>query len=320
MPMKTCECCGAEFAARLSATRTCSIQCRNRLIAAEKAAKHRRVKQCLVCNSLFELSGSDPDRKTCSTECSYKLRSEARSDRVTMKCVTCSGLFEALRSKAEAGRANYCSGDCWHGRNKARMTRACECCGKEFTTPPSHAHVRTCSPECGYEIRNVANKKDKVELKCAHCSKTFFEHESHADGRKFCSIKCREESPEIKALRSSNVSGNRNPNWKGGLTVASVSASGKSYRRALPHVEIEKGVRRKRAKDRSTPEWADLDKVRGFYEASQALSASGEKYHVDHIVPLTSKLVCGLHNEFNLRVLPAIDNLKKHNKHWPDMW
>lgn len=48
-------------------------------------------------------------------------------------------------------------------------------------------------------------------------------------------------------------------------------------------------------------------------------AATGINFEIDHVIPLRSKLVCGLHNEFNLRVIPAVENNKKGNRYWPDM-
>ena len=45
----------------------------------------------------------------------------------------------------------------------------------------------------------------------------------------------------------------------------------------------------------------------------------GFEWHVDHIVPLNSKSVCGLHVWANFELLPSEVNRKKSNKYWPDM-
>jgi hypothetical protein len=104
------------------------------------------------------------------------------------------------------------------------------------------------------------------------------------------------------------------------VSIYAVSKTGKTYSRGAPHVEAEKVVRRKRVLAQATPAWADIKAMQDVYRAAQSLTKlTGIAHHVDHIVPLTSRLVCGLHVPSNLRVIPGEENLRKHNRTWPDM-
>ena len=74
------------------------------------------------------------------------------------------------------------------------------------------------------------------------------------------------------------------------------------------------------AKLRATPVWRDDFTIDEIYSLAELRTkVTGISWNVDHIVPLQSKLVCGLHCEANLRVIPAVENLSKNNRHWPDM-
>ena len=76
----------------------------------------------------------------------------------------------------------------------------------------------------------------------------------------------------------------------------------------------------KAKKLQAMPTWANPESIRQFYElAARRTLETGVVHHVDHIVPLQGKTVCGLHVELNLRVIPAKENQAKGNRHWPDM-
>lgn len=116
---------------------------------------------------------------------------------------------------------------------------------------------------------------------------------------------------------------------------AKVTAATRKYR-AL-NLEKERARNRRRAKEypemycaqamrryaqrlMASPVWANQQFISDMYYLARLVSeATGTKHHVDHIVPLKSPLVCGLHVEHNLQVIPDIENIAKGNRTWPDM-
>jgi len=139
------------------------------------------------------------------------------------------------------------------------------------------------------------------EKECADCGKKYI-----ATGNR--SLRC-VGCVDIKGKEHS-------ANWKNKnidrvnkrATLWNKTTKGRALRASI---QKERECRKKKA----VPKWINKEEIKYIYRLS------GEKgLVVDHIVPLNSKLVCGLHVQDNLRCIPNIMNIKKSNKYWPDMW
>jgi len=83
--------------------------------------------------------------------------------------------------------------------------------------------------------------------------------------------------------------------------------------------QVRADTKARRRKHRlATPKWLSRkqkSEIRQIYQIAITMSkTTGEQYVVDHIVPLRSELVCGLHVPWNLRVILQQENLLKSNK------
>ena len=88
------------------------------------------------------------------------------------------------------------------------------------------------------------------------------------------------------------------------------------YAKANRAIYTAYSQKRRAALLQAIPGWADFDKIDAiFKECSEITELLGFQHHVDHIVPLISPVVCGLHVETNLRIIDHVTNRSKGNKH-----
>jgi hypothetical protein len=86
--------------------------------------------------------------------------------------------------------------------------------------------------------------------------------------------------------------------------------------RNLVWVRADTKARRRKHRE-ATPPWLpqrQKAQTRELYKVASTMSkTTGEQYVVDHIYPLRSDVVCGLHVPWNLRVITQRENLEKSN-------
>jgi hypothetical protein len=95
----------------------------------------------------------------------------------------------------------------------------------------------------------------------------------------------------------------------------------RAYKKKNRPVFTADTARRRVKRARATPTWANEFFIKEAYRlAALRTQITGFRWEVDHLVPIRSKLVCGLHVEHNLAVIPESQNRSKSNRIWPDMF
>lgn len=80
------------------------------------------------------------------------------------------------------------------------------------------------------------------------------------------------------------------------------------------HKSVFAASKRRTIKKNACPVWANFQKIEDIYKEAADLRSQGIDVHVDHIIPLQNKFVCGLHVHNNLQIIDAKENLRKFNK------
>jgi len=94
----------------------------------------------------------------------------------------------------------------------------------------------------------------------------------------------------------------------------------RQYQIDNPGICNARASKRRASKLQRTPVWADFNLIKDVCldceEINLAAKTAGctETFQVDHVIPLQSKLVSGLHMENNLQIITVTENLSKSNK------
>jgi hypothetical protein len=140
-------------------------------------------------------------------------------------------------------------------------------------------------------------------------------------------ISCNREYKKLWSLRNKErVKSYENARYKSDesfrlyrLNTAKNSYAEDKDTKNYKHKKACREASRRSQKLKATPRWLTeehLKLIENFYWLCADLKAvTGEVYHVDHIVPLRGKNVCGLHVPWNLQVLPGDLNVSKNNRY-----
>ena len=188
------------------------------------------------------------------------------------------------------------------------MFRVCTKCYVEFPATPEFFHYK---PRGEYGL-NSRCKKCAIAIGMANNKK----RQSIYNARNRARYAANPEKYKAQMLKSRNKYRDKvnagTKRWRS-KNVEKVKVYRKLYIEKNRHMFNEYARRRKHGVKKATPLWASREKILLIYKQATEMRAAGEDVHVDHVIPLGGKTVCGLHVETNLQIIPAVENHRKRH-------
>lgn len=190
--------------------------------------------------------------------------------------------------------------------------RTCPRCGQQ------HARLKSWCAPCAASYSAAYRKANREKLLAGKAA--------HYEANKSIYIKRAKEwkisNPEkVSACIKSYYEKNKEKErarlkaWEISNSIKRISAK-KTWRKENKSRLAAQCRARQATKINATPSWADLNLIAVEYSlASWCSEVMRIEYHVDHVVPLQGRNVCGLHVHNNLQVIQATENLRKSNRH-----
>ena len=124
---------------------------------------------------------------------------------------------------------------------------------------------------------------------------------------------------QVKAWKSASQKRNRaSANARNRRYAAThreeLALKNKAWEAANPGKVLARAAKRRAATLRAMPKWADKEKIEKVYALAARFRSLGCDFHVDHVIPLQGRNVCGLHVHNNLEIIEASKNRSKSNQ------
>jgi len=254
------------------------------------------VKKCLNCNKQFQDRSKSKCKKFCSKYCCNYLLSQKKRKYKDIEYKNCLNCNKKFQDNSKSKSKKYCTRKCClddfkqNGKKKEsmrkyRLTEHCKLQQKRYSQSEK-GRIKASIRRKKYWKKN---KNDSANIKA----------------RKKWNTKYRMSALGKETKRKNNLIYYYEQGGKEKLRLWRKRYYSNKKGKAIMNAKTNK---RRAYKLKAIPKWANLERIKEIYKKCK------KGYHVDHIIPLRSPIVCGLHVENNLRILKARNNIIKSNR------